>query len=65
MNLSIDLERCPRDHPAALGLIAAIPSGPLIRRILLHLKLAAEPPPLTPVRLEPGRFRLDLCLNSS
>jgi hypothetical protein len=53
---SIDLERCPRCHQGALRIIAAITSGPVIRRILSHLKLAADPAPLTPARLEQGRF---------
>jgi hypothetical protein len=42
---SLDLECCPRCHQGALRLIAAITSGPIIRRILSHLKLAADPRP--------------------
>jgi hypothetical protein len=45
---AMDLERCPRCHPGALRLIAAITWGPVIRRILGHLKLAAAPRPLPP-----------------
>jgi hypothetical protein len=41
---SIDLERCPRGHLGAWRIIAALPSRPLIRRILRHLKLAVNPP---------------------
>ena len=41
--VSIDMERCPRCHQGAWRMIAATTSGPIIRRILLHLKLAAAP----------------------
>jgi len=50
------MERCPRCHPGAWRLIAALTSRPVIRRILWPLKLAADPPPLAPARLEQGRF---------
>jgi len=53
---SIDLERCPRCLEGTLRIIAAITCRPVIRRILHHLKLAADPPPLAPARLEQGRF---------
>lgn len=53
---AIDLERCPRCHQGALQIIAAITWRPVIRRILGHLKLAADPPPFSPARLEQGRF---------
>ena len=53
---SLDLERCPRCQSGTLRIIAAISAGPVIRRILRHLKLAADPPPLAPARLEQGRF---------
>jgi hypothetical protein len=53
---ALDLERCPRCHQGALRIIAAIPSGLVIRRILFDLKLAADPPPLALARLEPDRF---------
>jgi Putative transposase len=54
--VAIDLERCPRCQSGALRMIAAITSRPVIRRILRPLKLAADPPPRAPARLEPGRF---------
>jgi hypothetical protein len=53
---SLDLECCPRCHQGALRLIAPLTSGPVMRRILSHLKLAADPPPLAPARLEQSRF---------
>jgi Putative transposase len=54
--LSIDLERGPHGHPGALRLIAALTSGAVLRRLLSPLQRAPDPPPLTPARLEPGRF---------
>ena len=53
---AIDVERCPRCHQGALRIIAAITSRPIIRRILCHLKLAPDPPPFAPARVEQGRF---------
>jgi hypothetical protein len=49
---NLDLERCPRCQSGGLRLIAAITEPPVIRRILTHLKLAADPPPIAPARLE-------------
>jgi hypothetical protein len=53
---AIDLERCPRCQLGSLRIISAITYRPVIRRILGHLKLAADPPPLSPACLEQGRF---------
>ena len=53
---ALDLERCPRCHQGTVCLIAAITSRPIIRRILRHLKLAADPPPMAPVRVSQERF---------
>ena len=53
---AIDLERCPTCHQGTLRIIAAITSGPIIRKILYHLKLAADPPPIAPARLSQERF---------
>jgi hypothetical protein len=53
---AIDMERCPRCHQGALRMIAAITCRPVIRRLLGPLQLAADPPPLAPARLAPGRF---------
>ncbi len=53
---AIDMARCPRCHQGTLRLIAAITDPPIIRRILTHLKLAADPPPIAPARLSQERF---------
>jgi hypothetical protein len=53
---SIDLERCPRCPLGAWRLLAAIPSRPLIRRLLRHLQLAADPPPIVAARVAQRRF---------
>ena len=44
---------CPR---GALRIIAAIPQGEVIRKILRHLKLSADPPPIAPARSRQERF---------
>ena len=49
---AIDMERCPRCPQGASRIIAAI----TWRRILSHLKLAADLPPLAQARLGQGRF---------
>lgn len=54
--VSIDRKRCPRWYQGAWRRIAATTSRPIIRRLLLHLQLAADPPSLAPARLEPDRF---------
>jgi hypothetical protein len=48
----MDLERCPRGHQGTLRLIAALTYGPISRRILTPLRLAAAPPPIASARLE-------------
>ena len=53
---TIDMEQCPRCHQGALRIIAVITYRPIIHRILTHLKLAPEPPPIAPARLEQGRL---------
>ena len=48
----IDIEQCPHCG-GQLKLIAAIEEPAVIRRILTHLGLAAQPPPLAPaVRMD-------------
>src|SRR6516164_1200471 len=47
---ALDMARCPLCHQGTLRLIAVITQGEVIRKILRHLKLAADPPPLTPAR---------------
>jgi hypothetical protein len=53
---NIDMERCPWCQSGVLRRIAAITEPPVIRRILTHLKLAAEPPPIAPARLAQEQF---------
>jgi hypothetical protein len=53
---TIDRERCPRCQQGTLRIIAAITSRPIVRQILCHLNLAAEPPPRAPARLSQERF---------
>jgi hypothetical protein len=53
---AIDLEGGPRCQSGTLRIIAAITSEPGIRRILRHLKLEPDPPPIAPAGLEQGRF---------
>jgi hypothetical protein len=48
--LCLDLERCPVSLKGTFGIIAAITYRPVIRQILRHLKLAADPPPITAAR---------------
>ncbi len=42
--VSLDMERCPVCQQGSLRIIAAITQGPVIGRILRHLKLSADPP---------------------
>jgi hypothetical protein len=42
---TFDMERCPACGRGTLRIIAAITHADVIRKILRHLKLAAEPPP--------------------
>jgi hypothetical protein len=43
-------------HQGALRIIAAITQAEVIRKILRHLKLAADPPPLAPARARQATF---------
>jgi hypothetical protein len=47
---AIDLERCPACQQGTLRIIAAITQGSVIRKILQHLKLAVDPPPIASAR---------------
>jgi hypothetical protein len=46
----VDMARCPLCHQGTLRIIAVITQGEVIRKILRHLKRAADPPPITPAR---------------
>jgi len=47
---------CPFCQRGTLRLIAVITQGAVIRKILRHLKLAADPPPLAPARARQAPF---------
>ena len=53
---ALDMARCPFCQQGTLRIIAAITQGEVIRKILRHLKLAADPPPLAPARLPQEAF---------
>jgi hypothetical protein len=47
---AIDMERCPVCQQGTLRIIAAIMERSVIEKILRHLKLAVDPPPIAPAR---------------
>jgi hypothetical protein len=47
---AFDLERCPACGRGTLRIIAAITQGDVIRKMLRHLKLATDPPPIAEAR---------------
>ena len=53
---ALDMARCPWCQRGALRMIAAITHGEVIRKILQHLKLAADPPPMAPARVRQEAF---------
>jgi Putative transposase len=53
---ALDMARCPFCQQGALRIIAAITQGEVIRKILRHLKLAADPPLIAPVRIRQEAF---------
>ncbi len=50
----IDMATCPRCQQGSLRIIAAITQAPIIRKILRHLKLSVDPPPMAPARVCQG-----------
>ena len=46
----LEMATCPWCHQGTLRLIAVITQGEVIRKILRHLKLTADPPPIAPAR---------------
>jgi hypothetical protein len=57
---ALDMARCPFRQQGTLRIIAAITHSEVIRTILQHLKLTADPPPIAP-----ARFRQDALAWSS
>ena len=53
---ALDMARYPWCQRGSLRLIAAITHGEVIRKILRHLKLAVDPPPIAPARLRQEAF---------
>jgi hypothetical protein len=53
---TLNMVRCPWCQRGALRLIAAITHGEVIRKILQHLKLFADPPPIAPARIRQEAF---------
>jgi hypothetical protein len=53
---ALDMVRCPWCQRGALRIIAAITHGEVIRKILRHLKLAVDPPPIAPARVRQEAF---------
>ena len=47
---SIDMERCPVCQQGRLRIIAAITEVSVMKKILRHLKLAVDPPPIAPAQ---------------
>ena len=53
---ALDMARCPFCQQGTLRIIAAITQGAVIRKILQHLKLAVDPPPIAPARARQDAF---------
>jgi hypothetical protein len=53
---ALDMATCPFCQRGTLRLIAVITQGEVIGKILRHLKLAADPPPITPARARQAPF---------
>jgi hypothetical protein len=53
---ALDMARCPWCQRGVLRMIAAITHGEVIRKILQHLKLSADPPPIAPARVRQEAF---------
>ena len=53
---ALDMAPCPWCHRGALRLIAVMTQGEVIRKILRHVKLSADPPPIAPARSRQEAF---------
>ena len=53
---ALDLGTCPFCQRGTLQIIAAITQAEVIRKMLRHLKLAADPPPFAPARARQATF---------
>jgi hypothetical protein len=53
---ALDMATCPFCRQGSLRIIAAITQAEVIRKILRHLKRAADPPPIVPARARQATF---------
>jgi hypothetical protein len=53
---TLEMARCSFCQRGALRIIAAITRSEVIRKILQHLKLSADPPPIAPARVRQEAF---------
>jgi transposase-like zinc-binding protein/putative transposase len=53
---ALEMARCPWCQQGMLRIIAVITQGEVIGKILRHLKLAADPPPIAPARARPEMY---------
>ena len=53
---ALAMARCPCCQQGSLRILAALTHGEVIRKILRHLKLAADPPPIAPARVRQEAF---------
>jgi putative transposase/transposase-like zinc-binding protein len=53
---ALDMVHCPWCQCGTLRLIAVITQGEVIGKILRHLKLATDPPPIAPARARPEMY---------
>src|SRR5256712_5812258 len=53
---ALDMATCPFCRQGSLRMIAAITQAEVIRKMLRHLKLSADPPPLASARAPPETF---------
>ena len=53
---ALDMARCPWCQQGALRILATITQGEIITKILRHLKLTADPPPIAPARVRQEAF---------
>jgi len=53
---ALDMATCPFCRQGSLRIIAAITQAEVIRKILRHMKLAADPPPIAPAHSRQEAF---------
>jgi hypothetical protein len=53
---ALDMAHCSFCQQGTLRIIAAITQGAVIRKILQHLKLSADPPPIATARVRQETF---------